>query len=33
VIKVDPERVPILIPIKDGAVVKARFRQALLGRY
>ena len=33
VIKVDPERVPILIPIKDGVVVKARFRQALLGRY
>jgi thiamine pyrophosphate-dependent acetolactate synthase large subunit-like protein len=33
VIKVDPERVPILIPIKDGVVTKARFRQALLGRY
>ena len=33
VIKVDPERVPILIPIKDGVVGKARFRQALLGRY
>src|SRR6476660_4150092 len=29
-IKVDPERVPILIPIKDGVVTKARFRQALL---
>jgi thiamine pyrophosphate-dependent acetolactate synthase large subunit-like protein len=33
VIKVDSERVPILIPIKDGVVGKARFRQALLGRY
>ncbi len=33
VIKVDPERVPILIPIKDGVVGKARFRQALLGHY
>ena len=32
-VKVDPERVPILIPIKDGVVTKARFRQALLGRY
>ncbi len=33
VIKVDPERVPIRIPIKDGVIGKARFRQALLGRY
>jgi thiamine pyrophosphate-dependent acetolactate synthase large subunit-like protein len=33
VVKVDPERVPILIPIKDGVVIKARFREALLGRY
>ena len=33
VIKVDPDRVPILIPIKDGVLTKGRFRKALLGVY
>jgi len=33
VIKVDPERVPISIPIKDGVLCKGRFRKALLGTY
>jgi thiamine pyrophosphate-dependent acetolactate synthase large subunit-like protein len=33
VIKVDPERVPISIPIKDGVITKGRFRKALLGTY
>ena len=33
VIKVDPERVPISIPIKDGVLCKGRFRKALLGAY
>jgi thiamine pyrophosphate-dependent acetolactate synthase large subunit-like protein len=33
VIKVDPERVPISIPIKDGVLGKGRFRKALLGTY
>jgi thiamine pyrophosphate-dependent acetolactate synthase large subunit-like protein len=33
VIKVDPERVPISIPIKDGVLCKGRFRKALLGVY
>jgi thiamine pyrophosphate-dependent acetolactate synthase large subunit-like protein len=33
VIKVDPERVPISIPIKDGVITKGRFRKALLGIY
>jgi thiamine pyrophosphate-dependent acetolactate synthase large subunit-like protein len=33
VIKVDPERVPMSIPIKDGVLCKGRFRKALLGTY
>jgi thiamine pyrophosphate-dependent acetolactate synthase large subunit-like protein len=33
VIKVDPDRVPISIPIKDGVLCKGRFRKALLGTY
>jgi thiamine pyrophosphate-dependent acetolactate synthase large subunit-like protein len=32
-IKVDPDRVPMNIPIKDGVLVKGRFRKALLGTY
>ena len=33
VIKVDHERVPMSIPIKDGVLCKGRFRKALLGTY
>jgi thiamine pyrophosphate-dependent acetolactate synthase large subunit-like protein len=31
VVKVIPERLPLILPPRDGALLKARFRRALLG--
>jgi hypothetical protein len=31
VVKVKPDRLPMVLPPRDGTVLKNRFRQALLG--
>jgi hypothetical protein len=31
VVKVDAEKIPLVLPPREGALLKARFRRALLG--